>query len=184
MESFDKEDEGYAKQEVTHNPITQLIFNIAAFAGFVVNGWWLSSLLEVKATKVETDQIGKYQIVNAISFGICIVLNFTAKKWMKTDLQDIVKIWNVPVTPSGVTFAIWGIIYLFLTGFAVYQALPASWATSRNNDLIFGQIGWLFAININCNSLWLIVYQFSNVEAFLVDIWVILVMDVSGYAIL
>ncbi len=29
------------------------------------------------------------------------------------------------VTPAGFAFIIWGIIYLFLAGFVVYQALPA-----------------------------------------------------------
>lgn len=66
--------------------------------------------------------------------------------------------WNVKVTPAGFAFAIWGIIYLEIIGFTIYQALPQSWAPTRNNDLIFGQIGWLFAININMNSLWLLVW--------------------------
>lgn len=68
------------------------------------------------------------------------------------------KQWDVRVTPAGFAFAIWGVIYLLLIGFTIYQALPLSWVTSRNDELIFGQIGWLFAININLNTLWLVVW--------------------------
>lgn len=55
-------------------------------------------------------------------------------------------------TPAGYTFSIWGLIYLALLGFAVYQALPAQRgaAFQRRIGSLFivsslANIGWLFA---------------------------------------
>ncbi len=55
-------------------------------------------------------------------------------------------------TPAGFTFSIWGLIYLALAGFVVYQALPAqrfSKLTSRISTLFIfsclANIAWLFA---------------------------------------
>lgn len=67
--------------------------------------------------------------------------------------------WNVKISPAGFAFAIWGIIYTFLLIFVVYQALPSSWVASRNDKLIFEDIGYLFFINMMVNGLWLVLFQ-------------------------
>lgn len=45
-------------------------------------------------------------------------------------------------TPAGFTFSIWGVIYVALLLFVIYQALPSQ----RNNETIAG-ISRLFQIN-------------------------------------
>ncbi|MFD1142118.1 tryptophan-rich sensory protein [Larkinella insperata] len=57
-------------------------------------------------------------------------------------------------TPAGFAFSIWGVIYLGLLGFAVYQALPSQRTNPR-----FRAIGPLVLLNGLFNSLWLPIFQ-------------------------
>jgi len=53
-------------------------------------------------------------------------------------------------TPAGYVFAIWGVIYLALTAFAVYQFLPSQ----RDNPRL-RRVGWLFVASGPVNVFWL-----------------------------
>jgi benzodiazapine receptor len=56
-------------------------------------------------------------------------------------------------TPAAYAFSIWGLIYLLLLGFVIFQAQP------QNRDAEFIQkIGWWFPISCLLNSLWLVVW--------------------------
>ena len=59
-------------------------------------------------------------------------------------------------TPSGFTFAIWGLIYLALTAFIVYQALPAQ----RSNERI-AAISRYFKLSCLANASWIFVWHFD-----------------------
>lgn len=57
-------------------------------------------------------------------------------------------------TPAGYVFSIWGLIYLALIAFTIYQALPSQ----RNNPRL-AKIDILYAVSCVFNSAWLIVWQ-------------------------
>jgi hypothetical protein len=57
-------------------------------------------------------------------------------------------------TPAGFTFSIWGLIYLALCAFVIYQALPAQRA-----DPTLAPIGPYFKIGCVANALWLITWH-------------------------
>jgi len=59
-------------------------------------------------------------------------------------------------TPAGFTFSIWGLIYLSLAAFIIYQALPAQ----RNNQLI-AKITPLFVANCAANAAWIFVWHYD-----------------------
>ncbi len=59
-------------------------------------------------------------------------------------------------TPAGYTFSVWGLIYLALLGFVVYQALPAQ-RTARFRD----RIGWLFIASSMANVGWLFAWHYG-----------------------
>jgi hypothetical protein len=58
--------------------------------------------------------------------------------------------------PSGLTFSIWGVIYLFLLLFIIWQfrktAIPA-----------LGRVGWLFVLSSAANIGWLLLWHFHLV---------------------
>lgn len=59
-------------------------------------------------------------------------------------------------TPAGLTFAVWGVIFLGLIVFAVYQALPAQ------RGLRFDRLFWPFLLSNLLNSAWLCAFQSLN----------------------
>ena len=59
-------------------------------------------------------------------------------------------------TPAGYTFSIWGLIYLGLGGFIIYQALP-----SRRDAPWQRQIGWLFVASSVANVGWLLAWHYG-----------------------
>lgn len=60
------------------------------------------------------------------------------------------------LTPAGYTFAIWGLIYLALLGFTVYQALPA-----QRERPFLTQIGWWFVLSSLANVAWLFSWHYG-----------------------
>jgi benzodiazapine receptor len=61
------------------------------------------------------------------------------------------------ITPAGYTFSIWGIIYVLLGIFVVYQAFP-----SQKDKGYHEKIGWLFVISSILNIVWLFLWQFEQ----------------------
>jgi hypothetical protein len=81
-----------------------------------------------------------------------LVMNYlaTALPLAGRDTGEISDSFPTLVTPAGYVFAIWGVIYLGLIGYAIYQALPG-----RGTDRHLRAIGWVFALNGGLNVLWL-----------------------------
>jgi translocator protein len=59
-------------------------------------------------------------------------------------------------TPAGYVFSIWGVIYLLLLGFSVYQALPAQKDSPRLESIR----GWFIASNI-LNGAWIFLWHYG-----------------------
>src|SRR5512135_3282915 len=57
---------------------------------------------------------------------------------------------NVYFVPAGYVFAIWGLIYIGLIAFAIYQALPSQRANPR-----LRAIGWWIVLGGLANSAWI-----------------------------
>ena len=60
------------------------------------------------------------------------------------------------ITPAGYVFSIWGIIYILLLAFVIYQALP-----SQKEKLYQKQIGALFILGSIFNCVWLLLWQYD-----------------------
>jgi hypothetical protein len=63
---------------------------------------------------------------------------------------------QVYFVPAGYVFSIWGLIYLALLGFVIYQWLPAQ----RHNPLI-QRIGWLFVLSCAGNVAWVFAWHWE-----------------------
>jgi hypothetical protein len=59
-------------------------------------------------------------------------------------------------TPAGYVFSIWGLIYLLLIAFVVYQALPAQ----RENRRL-DQIGYWFVASCAFNTAWIFLWHYG-----------------------
>ncbi|PKP27066.1 MAG: hypothetical protein CVU03_00535 [Bacteroidetes bacterium HGW-Bacteroidetes-2] len=71
-------------------------------------------------------------------------------------------------TPAGYSFAIWGIIYVFLLGFIIYQGLSL-FNKAKINDFAT-LLGWWFVVSCVANSLWVFawLYEFIGVSVILI----------------
>lgn len=59
-------------------------------------------------------------------------------------------------TPAGFTFSVWGVIYLALLIFVIYQALPSQ----RDNNTI-ARISRLFQLSCLANAAWIVVWHYN-----------------------
>lgn len=79
-------------------------------------------------------------------------------------------------TPAGFTFSIWGVIYLALLLFVVYQALPSQ----RNSEIISG-ISRLFQINCVANASWIVAWHYDLLNISFLIMLVLLVTLILIY---
>ena len=63
---------------------------------------------------------------------------------------------DVFFVPAGYVFAIWGVIYLFLIGYTVYQALPA-----QRDDPRLQRIGYFYVLSAIANIAWIFLWHYQ-----------------------
>ncbi len=83
---------------------------------------------------------------------------------------------DVFFVPAGYVFSIWGLIYLGLIGFAVYQALPAQ----RSNPRLQA-VGYLFALSCAANIGWLFAWHYEQFALSLLLMLALLVLLIVCY---
>jgi len=118
--------------------------------------------------------------VNVISFILCMALNATSQSFAVTHLGAIGDELDIKFQVKGWALVIWAPIYACVGTFTVYQALPSSWVKTRNNDLIYQQIGWMFPVNMLCNGLWLITFGRNSKPTFILAFIEISLMVATG----
>ena len=79
--------------------------------------------------------------------------------------------------PAGFTFAVWGVIYLFLIFFAIYQLIK----TFRDEILITDAFGTLFILSSFLNCAWILVWHFEMVLYSLVVMIMLLLTLIAIY---
>jgi len=80
------------------------------------------------------------------------------------------------VTPAGYVFAIWGIIYVLLLAFVIYQALP-----SQKDKLFQKQIGLIFILSSLFNCVWLFLWQYDFITESVVVMFALLASLIAIY---
>jgi hypothetical protein len=97
------------------------------------------------------------KLTNIIAFVIMVLMNYLANAIPlggKTTGELSAQYPNLFV-PAGVTFSIWGIIYLLLLGFIIIQF-------RTENRVLVASTGLLFAISCILNSLWIVAWHYEN----------------------
>jgi hypothetical protein len=83
---------------------------------------------------------------------------------------------QVYFVPAGYVFSIWGLIYLGLVAFAVYQALPAQ----RDNPRL-RRIGYLFVLSCLANIAWLFLWHYGLFSLTLAAMLALLLLLIAIY---
>ncbi len=111
--------------------------------------------------KVQNSVIMKY--LNLLLFAGMIVMNYLANALPlngKTtgELSDAYP--NLFV-PAGITFSIWGVIYILLIAFCVVQF-------TTSHQTVIAQIGWLFGLTCIFNGLWIVAWHYGRLPMSLI----------------
>jgi len=80
------------------------------------------------------------------------------------------------ITPAGYVFSIWGVIYILLGIFIVFQALPSQEGKDYQKE-----IGWLFALSSLLNIVWLFLWQFEYLSLSVVVMFLLLATLIAIY---
>jgi benzodiazapine receptor len=89
------------------------------------------------------------------------------------EISDRFKVYFVP---AGYVFSIWGLIYLALIGYSIYQALPAQ----RENPRL-QRIGWLYVLSCVANVAWLFLWHYEVFELTIVAMGALLLLLIAIY---
>lgn len=71
--------------------------------------------------------------------------------------EEVTARFDVLFAPAGYAFAIWGLIYVGLFAFIIFQALPSQ----RDNQRL-RRIGWAFVVSCVANATWLLVWHYQR----------------------
>jgi translocator protein len=124
------------------------------------------------------DQVTIRQTVNVLMVVATIVVNGLANALPLNGVTTgaISDSFDVYFVPAGYVFSIWGLIYLGLAAFAVYQALPRQ----RNNPRLH-RIGYLFALSSVANMAWIFLWHYQQFVPTLVAMVVLLLSLIAIY---
>lgn len=118
------------------------------------------------------------QIVNVFATVLVLAVNALANALPLNGLNtgQISDRFNVLFVPAGYVFSIWGLIYIGLAAFAVFQALPSQRDNPRLN-----RIGWWYALGCVANCAWILLWHYLAFPLTLAAMLVLLVSLVAIY---
>jgi benzodiazapine receptor len=98
------------------------------------------------------------QWANMVAAIVTIVMNVLANAlpFNGQNTGTISDQFKVYFVPAGYVFSIWGLIYVGIIAFAIYQALPSQ----RENQLL-RKIGYLFVLSCIANIAWLFLWHYN-----------------------
>ncbi|HEX9118255.1 MAG TPA: tryptophan-rich sensory protein, partial [Anaerolineae bacterium] len=122
------------------------------------------------------DTLRQFSIVVAVV--ATIVVNALADALPINGRQTgaISDMFQVYFVPAGYVFSIWGLIYLALIAYAVYQALPAQRTNPRLRS-----IGALFLAGSAANIAWIFLWHYLEFAATMVAMLVLLLTLIGIY---
>ena len=114
------------------------------------------------------------QIANVLAFVITIYFNYASSAGVFNDMTqaDMSAKYPTLFTPAGYAFSIWGVIYLLLLSFVIYQS--RSLFVKVRDDAFVLKTGWWFVLSCAANSLWCYLFVSDMVLASMIVIFLIL----------
>jgi hypothetical protein len=107
--------------------------------------------------------VSALQMGNVLAFLAVVVVNALAggtKLLGGQNTADVSAAYPTLITPAGFTFSIWGVIYVLLLAFIVFQLSPR-----HRRDPFNRQVGLLFILSSVFNIAWLFLWQYDYIAA-------------------
>ena len=96
-------------------------------------------------------------LLNTFTFTITLALNYVYGSGTRGErtVGEISDLYPTLITPAGYAFAIWGLIYLMLVGFLIYQWI--GFFRGNNQESLLPSSLWFAASNV-FNGMWIILW--------------------------
>lgn len=103
------------------------------------------------------------QYLNMLSLIVAVFVNYyvNAKKVNVPSISEISSRYTTLLTPAGYAFSIWGLIYIALFVFVIYQLLDIFNKKIDNNFV--KDIGWWFIVANIANAAWVIAFTHDQI---------------------
>lgn len=114
------------------------------------------------------------QIANIIAFVATVFVNYLSNTGAinNTTIGQISEASQNFFTPAGYAFSIWGLIYVMLLGFVIYQS--RSLFTKVRDDEFILKTGWWFVLSCFANIMWITFWLYGFMEYSILAIFVLL----------
>lgn len=101
------------------------------------------------------------QISNGLALIVTISINYLSNTGIfnGATMSSISSRYENLFTPAGYAFSIWGLIYLSLLAFVIYQG--RSLFNKRDDEEVSLQIGWWFVLSCMANILWVLAWLYD-----------------------
>lgn len=121
------------------------------------------------------------QVINVLAVILTLVVNGLANAVPLNGRTtgSISDSFHVLFVPAGYVFGIWGIIYIGLMAFGIYQALPSQRANPR-----LRRMGYLFALSCLANSAWIFLWHYGYFVLTLLVMVALLALLIAIYLVL
>jgi hypothetical protein len=119
------------------------------------------------------------QWANIVAFLVTVLVNALANTSMLNGKTtgEISDLYPTLVTPAGYVFAIWGLIYILLLLFVVFQALP-----SQKEKAFQKEVGVLFVLSNVFNVVWLFLWQYGYITLSVLPMFALLAALIMTYS--
>ncbi len=116
--------------------------------------------------------------INIGALVVVLLMNYLSNALPLNGLTqaDLSELYPILLTPATYVFSIWGLIYLGLIAFIVYQALPV-----YRESPVVKAVGILFAVNSLFNVLWLFFWHYQRVGWSMIMMLLILASLIAIY---
>ena len=116
--------------------------------------------------------------LNVLAYVATLIINGLANALPLNGLStgEISDRFDVFFVPAGYVFSIWGVIYLALGAFAVYQILP-----SQRENALLDRIGYWFAFSAAANIAWIFLWHYEIFPLTIVAMGLLLISLIAIY---
>ena len=108
----------------------------------------------------------RLQLLNGIAFVATVVMNYLSNTGLmnNTTIGKISDGLQTLFTPASYAFSIWGLIYLLLLGFVIYQG-RSLFVKVSDDDFVL-RIGYWFVVSCIANSCWIVswIYGYTGIS--------------------
>lgn len=132
-------------------------------------------MLRLVKTSSSLSQKKLLQVSNILAFLVVLVINGLANALPLggNSTGELSGLYPNLFVPAGLTFSIWGVIYLALLAFIIYQARDL-FSAKKIKIPFLESIGWLFLISCLGNAGWIFAWHYQQVLLSLVAMLVLL----------